>query len=61
MLDEQARAGAQRVGGGARRHVDLEPLAAGKGGSLLLADCVTSLGGVPVRLDEWGVDLAYSG
>src|SRR6476661_7797465 len=27
----------------------------------LLADCVTSLGGVPVRLDDWGVDLAYSG
>src|SRR6185312_7807712 len=40
---------------------DLEPLAAGKGDALLLADCVTSLGGVPVRLDEWGVDLAYSG
>lgn len=30
-------------------------------GSLLLADCVTSLGGVEVRLDEWGVDAAYSG
>jgi alanine-glyoxylate transaminase / serine-glyoxylate transaminase / serine-pyruvate transaminase len=29
--------------------------------ALLLADCVTSLGGVPVPLDEWGVDLAYSG
>jgi alanine-glyoxylate transaminase/serine-glyoxylate transaminase/serine-pyruvate transaminase len=40
---------------------DLAPLAAGKGDALLLADCVTSLGGVPVRLDEWGVDLAYSG
>jgi alanine-glyoxylate transaminase/serine-glyoxylate transaminase/serine-pyruvate transaminase len=40
---------------------DLQPLAAGKGDALLLADCVTSLGGVPVRLDEWGVDLAYSG
>src|ERR687890_695266 len=40
---------------------DLEPLAACKGDSLLLADCVTSLGGIPVRLDEWGVDLAYSG
>jgi alanine-glyoxylate transaminase/serine-glyoxylate transaminase/serine-pyruvate transaminase len=40
---------------------DLEPLAAGKGDALLLADCVTSLGGVPVQLDEWGVDLAYSG
>jgi aspartate aminotransferase-like enzyme len=40
---------------------DLEPLAAGKGDALLLADCVTSLGGIPVRLDEWGVDLAYAG
>jgi alanine-glyoxylate transaminase/serine-glyoxylate transaminase/serine-pyruvate transaminase len=40
---------------------DLAPLASGKGDALLLADCVTSLGGVPVQLDEWGVDLAYSG
>jgi len=40
---------------------DLAPLAAGKGDALLLADCVTSLGGIPVALDEWGVDLAYSG
>ena len=30
-------------------------------GALLIADCVTSLGGVPVLLDEWGVDAAYSG
>ena len=30
-------------------------------GSLLLMDCVTSLGGVPVLLDQWGVDAAYSG
>ncbi|MEO0375038.1 MAG: alanine--glyoxylate aminotransferase family protein [Cyanobacteria bacterium P01_A01_bin.17] len=28
---------------------------------LLLADTVTSLGGVPLLLDEWGVDMAYSG
>lgn len=27
---------------------------------LLLVDTVTSLGGVPVALDQWGVDLAYS-
>jgi alanine-glyoxylate transaminase/serine-glyoxylate transaminase/serine-pyruvate transaminase len=26
----------------------------------VVADCVTSLGGVPVRVDEWGVDVAYS-
>jgi alanine-glyoxylate transaminase/serine-glyoxylate transaminase/serine-pyruvate transaminase len=29
--------------------------------ALLLMDCVTSLGGVDVRVDHWGVDLAYSG
>ncbi|MBL7978617.1 MAG: alanine--glyoxylate aminotransferase family protein [Bacteroidetes Order II. Incertae sedis bacterium] len=28
---------------------------------LLVLDTVTSLGGVPLFLDEWGVDLAYSG
>ncbi len=27
---------------------------------LLLLDTVTSLGGVPIHLDQWGVDLAYS-
>jgi alanine-glyoxylate transaminase/serine-glyoxylate transaminase/serine-pyruvate transaminase len=26
----------------------------------VVADCVTSLGGVPVHVDEWGVDVAYS-
>ncbi len=30
-------------------------------GGLLLMDCVTSLGGVPVEVDAWGVDIAYSG
>jgi len=29
--------------------------------ALLLADCVTSLGGLPVHIDAWGVDAAYSG
>lgn len=33
----------------------------GKGDALFVLDCVTSLGGVPVQLDEWGVDIAYSG
>jgi alanine-glyoxylate transaminase/serine-glyoxylate transaminase/serine-pyruvate transaminase len=28
---------------------------------LLLLDTVTSMGGVPLFLDEWGVDMAYSG
>src|SRR3954469_6229777 len=40
---------------------DIEPLGAGKGEALLLVDCVTSLGGIPVEIDAWGVDLAYSG
>ena len=30
-------------------------------GSLLLLDTVTSLGGAPLKIDEWGVDIAYSG
>jgi len=30
-------------------------------GALLLIDCVTSLGGIPVKVDEWEVDIAYSG
>lgn len=28
---------------------------------LVIADTVTSLGGVPVCIDEWGIDAAYSG
>jgi len=30
-------------------------------GGLVIADCVTSLGGVELRVDEWGIDVAYSG
>ncbi|HUD83011.1 MAG TPA: alanine--glyoxylate aminotransferase family protein [Candidatus Saccharimonadales bacterium] len=30
-------------------------------GALFVLDTVTSLGGCPVRLDEWGVDAVYSG
>ena len=40
---------------------DLAELGAAKGDALLLADCVTSLGGIDLRVDEWGVDIAYSG
>jgi alanine-glyoxylate transaminase / serine-glyoxylate transaminase / serine-pyruvate transaminase len=29
-------------------------------GALVVADCVTSLGGVPVEFDETGIDVAYS-
>jgi len=28
---------------------------------LLVLDCVTSLGGLPVEVDAWGIDIAYSG
>lgn len=30
-------------------------------GCLALVDAVTSLGGVPLKIDEWGVDAVYSG
>jgi len=40
---------------------DIEPLRSLKGEALLLVDCVTSLGGIPVEIDAWGVDIAYSG
>lgn len=42
---------------------DLSPLRAiaDAAGAMLMIDSVTSLGGVPVKLDEHGVDAAYSG
>src|SRR2546422_1158183 len=40
---------------------DIAPLGGGKGDALLLVDCVTSLGGIPVEVDTWGVDVAYAG
>ena len=40
---------------------DIASLGEGKGEALLIMDCVTSLGGEPVQVDEWGVDVAYSG
>jgi len=40
---------------------DVAAVCAGKGEALVLADCVTSLAGIPVDLDGWGVDVAYSG
>jgi len=30
-------------------------------GAVLIMDCVTSLSGVPVNIDDWGIDAAYSG
>lgn len=32
-----------------------------RGDALVLADCVTSLGGIPVDVDESGIDVAYAG
>ena len=29
-------------------------------GALVVLDCVTSLGGLPISLDAWGIDAAYS-
>ena len=29
--------------------------------AFVIADCVTSLGGVEIRVDEWDIDVAYSG
>jgi alanine-glyoxylate transaminase / serine-glyoxylate transaminase / serine-pyruvate transaminase len=40
---------------------EVEPLGRGKGDALLLVDTVTSLGGIEVAIDAWGVDLAYGG
>jgi len=34
--------------------------AARDAGALVILDCVTSLGGLPVTLDAWGIDAAYS-
>jgi len=41
---------------------DIEPLAALTAtDTLLLVDTVTSLGGIPVEVDGWGIDACYSG
>jgi alanine-glyoxylate transaminase/serine-glyoxylate transaminase/serine-pyruvate transaminase len=40
---------------------DVELLGERKGSALLLVDMVTSLGGIEVAVDQWGVDIAYSG
>jgi alanine-glyoxylate transaminase/serine-glyoxylate transaminase/serine-pyruvate transaminase len=34
--------------------------AAHEAGALVITDCVTSLGGMPVKVDETGIDIAYS-
>jgi alanine-glyoxylate transaminase/serine-glyoxylate transaminase/serine-pyruvate transaminase len=46
---------------GAHQPVDRIGMEARDRGALFLLDCVTSLGGVPVEIDKWQVDAAYSG
>jgi alanine-glyoxylate transaminase/serine-glyoxylate transaminase/serine-pyruvate transaminase len=45
---------------GVRQPLERIARAARGAGALLVLDCVTSLGGLPVTLDAWGVDAAYS-
>jgi len=40
---------------------DLAAIGALKGDALLLADVVTSVGGIELAVDDWGVDVAYAG
>lgn len=46
--------------GACQRLEDLGPLCR-RHDALLLVDAVTSLGGVPVEVDAWGIDAVYSG
>lgn len=40
---------------------DIAALGALKGDALLVADAVTSIGGIELRADDWGVDVGYAG
>ncbi len=40
---------------------DIAALGAGKGDALLVADAVTSIGGIELRADDWGIDVGYAG
>jgi alanine-glyoxylate transaminase/serine-glyoxylate transaminase/serine-pyruvate transaminase len=46
---------------GACQPVEAIARAAHAVGALVVLDCVTSLAGIPVSLDDWGIDAAYSG
>jgi alanine-glyoxylate transaminase/serine-glyoxylate transaminase/serine-pyruvate transaminase len=46
---------------GVRQPVEAIARAAREAGALVILDCVTSLAGIEVALDAWGVDAAYSG
>jgi alanine-glyoxylate transaminase/serine-glyoxylate transaminase/serine-pyruvate transaminase len=47
--------------GALQPHVAEIAASAHRHGALLVLDTVTSLGGVPLKIDEWDVDIAYSG
>ena len=47
--------------GALQPHVAEIAASAHRHGALLVLDTVTSLGGVPLEIDEWDVDVAYSG
>ena len=40
---------------------DIAALGAGKGDALLLTDAVTSIAGIELRADDWGIDVGYAG
>ena len=40
---------------------DIAALGGGKGDALLLVDAVTSIGGIELRADDWGIDVGYAG
>jgi len=46
--------------GAEQLHIQEIAAAAHKYGALILLDTVTSLGGIPVKIDEWQIDAAYS-
>jgi alanine-glyoxylate transaminase/serine-glyoxylate transaminase/serine-pyruvate transaminase len=40
---------------------DIAALGAAKGDAILITDAVTSIGGIELRADEWGIDVGYAG
>jgi alanine-glyoxylate transaminase/serine-glyoxylate transaminase/serine-pyruvate transaminase len=46
---------------GVRQPIEAIEQATHAADALLLVDCVTSLGGVDLRIDDWKIDVAYSG
>ena len=40
---------------------DIASLGAAKGDALLLVDAVTSIAGIELRADDWGIDVGYAG